>query len=131
MQHLDYRVTVSMDEHAQAKLRPIEVPQGYLSNAKEISEGMLTNIKRVNGGSWLVGINRKTRHGDDSLDHSLWVRPKIAAVDLGSQRCSETTPREIVMVIGTITIGNIPSVDLRWTSFTDSSFDTDERQRHQ
>ena len=54
MQHLDHRVIVSMDEHAKAKLRPIEVPQGYLWNAKEVGEGMLTNIKRVNGGV-LVG----------------------------------------------------------------------------
>ena len=80
VQHLDFRVTVSMDEHAKVKLRPMKVPQGHLSNTKEVNEGMLTNIRRVNGVSWLVGINRKTRHGSDSLDHSFWVRPKIAAV---------------------------------------------------
>ena len=40
--------------------------------------------------SRLVGINRTTRHGSDSLDHSFWVQPKIATVDLGSQRGSET-----------------------------------------
>ena len=70
-----------MDECAKAKLRPSEVPKGY---SKEFSEGPFTNIKGVNGSlGWLVGINRKTRHGSDSLDHSFWVRPKIAAVDLG------------------------------------------------
>ena len=37
------------------KIRPIEVPKGYLSNTKEISDGMLTNVKGVNGGSgWLA-----------------------------------------------------------------------------
>ena len=57
-------------------------------------EGMLTDIKGVNGdGSWLVGISRKTRHGSDSLDHSFWVQPMIATVDLGGQRGSETMSR--------------------------------------
>ena len=31
----------------------------------------------------------------------------------------------------TITIWPLPFDELRWTSFTDSNFDTDERQRHQ
>ena len=31
VQHRDYRVTVSMDEYVKNKLRPIEVPKGYLS----------------------------------------------------------------------------------------------------
>ena len=45
VQHPDFRITVSMDEYVKSKLRPIEVPRGYLSNAKEISDGMLTNVK--------------------------------------------------------------------------------------
>ena len=55
VQHLDFRITVSMDEDVKSKLRPIEVPRGYLSNTKEISDGMFTNIKGVNGGlGWLA-----------------------------------------------------------------------------
>ena len=50
MQHPDFRITVSMDEYVKSKLRPIEVPRGHLSNTKEISDGMLTNVKGVNGG---------------------------------------------------------------------------------
>ena len=54
MQHPDFRTTVSMDEYVKSKLRPIEVSKGYLSNTKERSDGMLTNVKGVNGGlGWL------------------------------------------------------------------------------
>ena len=45
VQHSGFRITVSMDEYVKSKLRPIEVPRGYLSNTKEISDGMLTNVK--------------------------------------------------------------------------------------
>ena len=45
VQHPDFRITVSMDEYVKSQLRPIEVPRGYLSNTKEISDGMLTNVK--------------------------------------------------------------------------------------
>ena len=85
VQHRDYRVTVSMDEYVKAELRPIEVPQGYWSNARDVCEEMLTNIKGVNG-SWLVGINGKARHGSNSL----WVRSEVVSVDLEGQRGSET-----------------------------------------
>ena len=55
MQNPDFRITVSMDEYVKSKLHPIEVPKGYLSNTKEISDGMLTNVKGANGGlGWLA-----------------------------------------------------------------------------
>ena len=73
MQHPDFRITVSMDENVKSKLRPIEVPRGYLSNTKEISDGMLTNVKGVNGGLGWLASTSKTRHGGASLDHSIWV----------------------------------------------------------
>ena len=67
MQNPDFRIIVSMDEYVKSKLRPIEVPKGYFSNTKEISEGMLTNVKGVNGGlGWLASTARP-------LDHSIWV----------------------------------------------------------
>ena len=56
VQHRDYRVTLAVDVCVKAKFRPIEVPKGYLSNTKEVSEGMLTNIKGVNG---LVGWHQR------------------------------------------------------------------------
>ena len=74
VQHPDFRIIVSMDEYVKSKLRPIEVPKGYLSNTKEISDGMLTNVKGVS--QWwfgLAGVNRKTRHGGTSFDHTIWV----------------------------------------------------------
>ena len=37
--HADFRITVSMNEYVKSKLRPIEVPRGYLSNTKEIVMG--------------------------------------------------------------------------------------------
>ena len=58
VQHPDFRITVWMDEYVKSKLRPIEVPRGYLTNTKEISDGMLTNVKGVNGLGWLASTAR-------------------------------------------------------------------------
>ena len=59
VQHPDFRITVSMDEYVKSKLRPIEVPRGYLSHTKQISDGMLTNVTGVNGGlGWLASTAR-------------------------------------------------------------------------
>ena len=68
VQHPDFRITVLMDEYVKSKLRPIEVPRGYLSNTKEISDGMLTNVKGVNGGlGWLASTARP----DMAAPHSI------------------------------------------------------------
>ena len=59
MQSRDYRITASMDEYVKTKLHLIEVPKGYLLNAKEISEEMITNVQGVNGGvGWLSATGR-------------------------------------------------------------------------
>ena len=79
VQHHDYCVTVSMDEYVKNKLRPIEVPEGYLSNTKEVSEEMLTNMKGVNGCL-----------GSTTFDQSIWIRSDIVSTDFGSQCGSET-----------------------------------------
>ena len=63
-----FRITVSMDEYVKSKLRPIEIPKGYLSNTKDISDGMLTNVKGVNGGlGWLASTGRP----DMAAPHSI------------------------------------------------------------
>ena len=68
VQNPDFRNTVSMDENVKSKLRPIESPKGYLSNTKEISDGMLTNVKGVNGGlGWLASTGRP----DMAAPHSI------------------------------------------------------------
>ena len=68
VQQPDFRITVSMDEHDKSKLRPIEVPRGYLSNTKEMGDGMLTNVKGVNGGlGWLASTARP----DMAAPHSI------------------------------------------------------------
>ena len=68
VQHPDFRITVSMDEYVKSKLRPIEVPRGYMSNTKEISDGMLTNVKGVNGDlGWLASTGRP----DMAAPHSI------------------------------------------------------------
>ena len=83
VQNRDYRVAVSMDEHVRTKLHPTEVPKGYLSNTKEISEGMLTKVKGVNGGlGWLAATGRP----DVAAPHwiyLIWIRSEIAPTDLG------------------------------------------------
>ena len=75
VQHPDIRITVSMDEYVKPKLRPIEVPRGYLSNTKEISDGMLTNVKGVNGGlGWLASTGRPDMAAPHSITPSLYDR---------------------------------------------------------
>ena len=112
VQNPDFRITVSMDEYVKSKLRPIEVPKGYLSNTNEISDGMLTNIKGVNGGlAWLAPTGR----------------PDMAALhSIISSGCDRRSPQLISEVHAavkqchavpiTITIWPISFAELRWTT---------------
>ena len=125
VQHTDFRITVSMDEYVKSKLRPIEVPRGYLSNTKEIRDGMLTNVKGVNGGlGWLASTARPDMAAPHSIIPSGYDRRStqlISEVNAAVKQCHA--------VPITITIWPIPFAELRWTTFTDSGFDTGERQR--
>ena len=47
------------------------------------------------------------------------------------RRSTHAAVKQCHAVAITITICSIPVAELRWTTFTDSSFDTGERQRHQ
>ena len=127
VQHPDFRITVSMDEYVKSKLRPIEVPRGYLSNTKEISDGMLTNVKGVNGGlGWLASKARPDMAAPHLIIPSGYDRRSpqlISEVNTAVKQCHA--------VPNTITIWPIPFAELRWTTFTDAGFDTGERQRHQ
>ena len=127
VQHRDYRLTVSMGIYVRNKLRPIEVPKGYLSNTREVSVGDAHQHQRSQWWSWLVGINRKTRHGSNSLDHSIWYDRKspqlISDINAAVKQCHA--------VPVTITIRPLLFVELRWTTLTDFGVDTGERQRHQ
>ena len=127
VQHPDFRITVSMDEYVESKLNPIEVPRGYKSNTKEISDGMLTNVRGVNGGlGWLASTARPDMAAPHSIIPSGYDRRSpqlISEVNTAVKQCDA--------VPITITILPVPFAELRWTTFTDSSFDTGERQRHQ
>ena len=108
-----------MDEYVKSKLRPIEVPKGYLSNPKEISDGMLTNVKGVNGGlGWLASTGRPDMAAPHSIIPSGYDRRSpqlISQVNAAVKQCHA--------VPVTITIWPIPFAELRWTTFTDSGFD--------
>ena len=123
VQHPDFRITVSMDEYVKSKLRPIGVPRGYLSNTKETSDGMLTNVKGVNGGlGWLASTARPDMAAPHSITPSGYDRRSpqlISEVNAAVKQCHA--------VPITITIWPIPFAELLWTTFTDSSFDTGER----
>ena len=116
-----------MDEYVKSKFHPLQVPRGYLSNTKEISDGMLTNVKGVNGGlGWLASTARQDMAAPHSIIPSGYDRRStqlISEVNAAVKQCHA--------VPTTITIWPIPFAELRWTTFTDSSFDTGERQRHQ
>ena len=91
VQHPDFRITVSMDEYVKSKLRPIEVPRGYLSNTKEISDGMLTNVKGVDGGlRWLAPTARPNMAAPHSIIPSGYDRRStqlISEVNAAVKQC--------------------------------------------
>ena len=127
VQNPDFRITVSMDEYVKSKLRPVEVSKGYLSNTKEIKYGMLTNIKGVNGGlGWLASTARPDMAALHSIIPSGYDRrsPQLISEVNAAVKQGHAVPI-------TITIWPILFAELRWTTFTDSGFDTGERQRHQ
>ena len=122
VQHPDFRITVSIDEYVKSKLRHIEVPKGFLLNTKEISDGMLTNVKGVNGRvGWLASTGRPDMEAPHSITPSGYDRRSpqlISEVNAAVKQCHA--------VPITITIWPIPFAELRWTTFTDSGFDTNK-----
>ena len=98
-----------------------------VKHQKEISDGMLTNVKGVNGGlGRLASTGRPDMAAPHSIIQSGYDRRSpqlISEVNAAVKQC------HAVPII--ITIWPIPFAELRWTTFTDSSFDTGERQRHQ
>ena len=109
VQHRDYRVTVSMDQYVRNKLLPIDVPKGYLSNTREVIEGMLTNIQGGNGGlGWLASMGRPDMAATHSIIPSGYDRKSpqwISEVNAAVKQCH-------VFPI-TITIWPLPFVELR------------------
>ena len=94
MQHPDFRITVSMDEYVKSKLRPIEVPRGYLSNTKEISDGMLTNVNGVNGGlGWLASTARPDMAAPHSIIPSGYDRRSTQLISEVNAAVKETMSR--------------------------------------
>ena len=85
--------------------------------------GCSQNVKGVNGGlGWLASTGRP----DMAAPHSVVPSGSpqlISQVNAAVKQCHA--------VPITITIWPIPFAELRWTTFTDSGFDTGERQRHQ
>ena len=124
VQNPDFHISV---EYVKSKLHPIEVPKGYLSNTKELCDGMLRNVKGVNGGlGWLASTGRPDMAAPHSIMPSGYDRRSpqlISEVNAAVKQCHA--------VPITITIWPIPFVELRWTTLTDSVFDTGERQWHQ
>ena len=128
VQSRDYRITVLLDEYVKTKLHLIEVPKGYLLNAKEISEEMITNVQGVNGGLGLLSATGRPDMAAPTRSSSHLVAKRkspqlISEVDV-TVRKSHTVPI-------TLTILPLPFAELRWRTFTDPGFDTGERQRHQ
>ena len=118
VQNPEFRITVSMDEYVKSKLRPIEVPRGYLSNTKEISDGMLTNVEGVSSGlGWLASTARPDMAAPHSIIPSGYDRRSpqlISEVNAAVKQCHA--------VPITITIWPTPFAELRWTTFADSGF---------
>ena len=128
VQRRDHRVTVYMDEYVRNKLRSIFICQKCIcQNTREVSDGMLTNVKGVNGG---LGCLASTGRPDMAAPHSIIpsgydrrLPQLISEVNAAVIQCHA--------VPITVTIWPIPFAELRWTTFTDSGFDTGGRQRHQ
>ena len=84
-----------------------------------MSDGMLTNIKEVNGG---LGLLASTARPDMAAPHSI--------IPSGYDRRSPQLISEVNAAVKqchavpiTITIWLMPFEELRWTTFTDSGFD--------
>ena len=114
-----------MNEYVKSKLSPIEVPRWYLSNTKEISDVIFTNVKGVNGG-WLASTGRPDTAARHSIIPSGYDRRSPQLILEGNAAMNKCHAVPITM-----TIWPIPFAELRWTTFIDSGFDTGERQRHQ
>ena len=88
---------------------------------------MLTNVEGVNGGlGWLASTARPDMAAPHLIIPSGYDRRStqlISEVNAAVKQCHA--------VPITITIWPIPFARLRWATFTDSGFDTGERQRHQ
>ena len=119
VQHPDFRITVSMDEYVKSKLRPIEVPRGYLSNTTEISDGMLTNVKGVNGGlGWLASTARPDMAAPHSIIPSGYDRRStqlISEVKRGSETMSRSSHHhhDLAHSICRATLDNIHGLKFR------------------
>ena len=88
---------------------------------------MLTNVKGVNGGlGWLASTARPDMAAPHSIIPSGYDRRSpqlISEVNAAVKQCHA--------VPITFTMWPTSFAELRWTTLTDSSFDTGERQRHQ
>ena len=124
MQNPDCRITVSMDEYVKSKLRPIEVPKGYLSNTKEISDGMLTNVKGVNGGlGWLASTARPDMAAPHSIIPPQYDR-RSTTIDFRSQRGSETIAHAVPINIHDLAHSSLRSYVGRAIQRAPTRFDT-------
>ena len=111
VQHHDYCVTVSMDEYVKNKLRPIEVPKGICQIPKKLAKEC-SPTSRESMVVW-AAPHSIIPFGYDRISSQL-----ISEVNAAVRQCQA--------VPITITIWPLPFDELRWTTFTDSSFDTGE-----
>ena len=121
-----FNIEVTMNHYVKDKLSKIEVPRGYIKDTKAVSDGMLTKIKGVNGAlGWLSSTGRPDMAVHSIIPGGYEARQPTLITDVNAavSQC-QSTPI-------TLKIWSIPPDDLRWTTFTDSGFDTSEKARHQ
>ena len=127
VQYPDFRITVSMNEYVQKSLKPIEVPRGFLSSTTPLTDAMITRVKGVNGGiGWLATTGRPDMSAAHSIIPSKYEARSPALITEVNKAVKQCHDMPI-----TIQIWPIPPEEVRWTAFSDSGFDTSDKQRHQ
>jgi len=118
LQHKDFSFSWNMNEYA-AKMQPIQVPRGYMSQTTEITDEIMSQVMSCNGQIGWIGGNGRP---DLAAGHSIIAgqykdrKPQLVA---DCNQCVKQAREHIL----TLRIWHIPVRDLRFVSFCDSSFD--------
>ena len=112
LQHKDFSFSWNMNEYA-AKMQPIQVPRGYMSQTTEITDEIMSQVMSCNGQIGWIGGNGRP---DLAAGHSIIAgqykdrKPQLVA---DCNQCVKQAKEHIL----TLRIWHIPVRDLRFVSF--------------
>ena len=124
-QRKDYSFEWDMKEYAN-KIKPIEVPRGYISQNTEIDDHVMSDVISVNGKlGWLGGSGRPDLAAAHSIIAGAYKHKLPSLVSDCNSCVKQAKDHDIVLKVWPI-----PVKDIRFVTFCDSSFDF-QGERHQ